>query len=367
MTILDGLINNAGSRFLRDFADEPLLERLRIAATDPMSDPDVKAKCKQLFGQWAVSFKETRGMERVVALNRQLPQRKKAPSQHQSKVLRETATPAEAPAETPASPRDPLGFSVSVSGGDGPSRTLTDHKAKRKSQPVPIAPASSLPGTEQSSSKKSRQRAKTFSLDKEKPAMLQCIASSSVASTNLTNALKLVNREAQRVSEVPEVAKRFEVCKQLRRQVLRYIQHVESEDFLGSLLQVNEELVNALMSYEVLDKSVENDSDSDDGDYIPPHLRAEDRQAAEALAKMDLNAPPKPPRPTSIQLPTSPPPVAHGKAPAPPSESDTESEPEEEDDADNPFGDSNAVATPARERPGMTWYVCDEGVAECPS
>lgn len=319
-----------------------------------MSHPEVKAKCKVLFGQWAVTYKNTPGMERVTALYRQLPQRKKASTQQHSKVLRETETPVETP-ESASSSREPLGYTVSVAGGDGPSRPLTDPKAKRKSQPVPISPATALPGTTSSKKKDKhgRSRASTFNLEKEKPGMLQVIASSSVASTNLTNALKLVNREIQRVSEVPEVVKRFEVCKQLRRQVLQYIQHVESEDFLGSLLQVNEELVNALMSYEVLDKSVENDSDSEDDAYIPPHLREEDRKATEEFAKMDLNAPPKPPRPTSIPMPMSP--MAKAKAPAPPSESESESELEEEDGEDNPFGDRNAVATPAREKTGMTW------------
>lgn len=42
------------------------------------------------------------------------------------------------------------------------------------------------------------------------------------------------------------------------------IHHVESEQWLGSLLHANDELVHALMAFEQLDQSIEADSDSDD-------------------------------------------------------------------------------------------------------
>lgn len=90
LTVLDGLMENAGSRFQRAFVDEPLLERLRVCATDSLSDHEVKQKCQILFRQWASAYKSTPGMERIVALQKQLPKRKKAVTQQQSKVLRET-------------------------------------------------------------------------------------------------------------------------------------------------------------------------------------------------------------------------------------------------------------------------------------
>jgi hypothetical protein len=42
LIILDGLIQNAGSRFQKGFADEPLLERLRLMAKDEMVDKEVR-------------------------------------------------------------------------------------------------------------------------------------------------------------------------------------------------------------------------------------------------------------------------------------------------------------------------------------
>lgn len=329
LTILDFLIQNAGDRFLRAFADEPLLERLRIAATDSVSDPQVKMKCKQLFGQWAVSYKNTPGMERVTALYRQLPKRKQPANQAKAKVLRESS----------GSSGPAMGHSVSISTGNGPETVLSQTKDKSKSK-----------------KKERKLRDRAFSLEKEKPQLLQTLASSSVASTNLLNALKHVNRETHRVSEDAEAISRFETCKQLRRQILRYIQHVESEEYLGSLIHANEELVSALMAFEVLDKSVDYDSDSDDDiiDRLSPGRSLDDQELNQSFAGLEVNPPkpPRPPRPLSM-------PVASSSRRNPmsyPSASESESD-EDDDDEDNPFGDRNAIRTPGIEKSEVTWYV----------
>jgi len=194
--------------------------------------------------------------------------------------------------------------------------------------------------------------------------MLETIASANVASTNLINALKLINRENQRVSDNPECRNRFEICKKLRRQILRYIQLVESEQYIGGLLAANDELVKALMAYEIMDKSIDDDSDSDP-EYQLGKAAFQRRVSGapdteEAFAGLSLNdtaAPARPPRPTSIPMAPS----AFKK-----SVLKEESEPEDGDDADDddPFADRHVADTPFRERDGLTWYalsscVCD--------
>jgi len=47
---------------------------------------------------------------------------------------------------------------------------------------------------------------------------------------------------------------------------------VESEEWLGGLLHANDELVQALMLYEQLDRSIDADSDSDDDVAEQAHL-----------------------------------------------------------------------------------------------
>ncbi|KAJ5090134.1 hypothetical protein N7532_008818 [Penicillium argentinense] len=326
LTILDFLIQNAGERFLREFADEPLLERLRIAGTDPVSDPLVKQKCKVLFGQWAVTYKDTPGMSKVTALYKQLPKRKQPATQAKAKVLREGANnPKEAP----------MGHTVSVSAGNGPSTTLSSPKQKK---------------SKDKKEKKLSIVSRSFNLERERPEILQTLASASVASTNLLNALKLVNRETTRVSEDAECISRFNICKKLRHQILRYIQHIESEEFLGGLIHANEELVTALMAFEVLDKSVDYDSDSDD-DVLSGNWRSRaeiEEEMGQGFNGLSIN-PPKPPRP-NLPLASS---SQHTRQIFD-SESD-ESSSEEEDDEDNPFGNHNAIKTPGIEKSGYAW------------
>lgn len=334
LVILDFLVQNAGDRFLRGFADEALLERLRIAATDSVSDPLVKQKCKQIFGQWASTFKDTPGMAKVTALYKQLPKRKQPATQAKAKVLREGSN----------SNRNepPMGHVVSVSGGSGPSTLLTSPKQKAKAKKDK---KDKKLGLSSSSSRK-------FDLEKERPEILQALAASSVASTNLLNSLKLVNRETHRVSEDAECIHGFDTCKDLRHGILRYIQYIESEEFLGGLIHANEELVTALMAFEVLDKSLDYDSDSDDdileNSWKQRHGLGLDDDVNGGLAGLSIN-PPKPPRP-NLPLASS---TQHSRQIF---ESESESESEEEDD-DNPFGDRNAIKTPGIEKTGHTWYV----------
>ncbi|KAL8949039.1 MAG: hypothetical protein Q9222_004823 [Ikaeria aurantiellina] len=366
LTILDGLIENAGPRFQRAFADEPLLERLRVAATDSVSDPEVKKKCSILFRQWAASYSKTPGMERIAALHKQLPQRKKATTQQSSRVLKESE-PGENDNE------DPFGHSVSVSGGGGPMRSLRSPSSTPTASTFSSSSSSGGPSltpygqqTTSSSSKlaksnKKSKHPKPFNLEKEKPQLLQTIASSSVASTNLMNSLKLINRESKRVSEDAETVTRFETCKLLRRQVLRYIQYVESEQWLGSLIHANEGLVEALMAFEVLDKDLEDDSDSD-ADSSINEWDSDEVEASKARKKgkkdvqqgfAGLSLGKEDSTPKAAAAPEL---MLNGQRRwREDSESEEEDSEEEEGGEDNPFGDTNAVHTPKEERPGMSW------------
>jgi LAS seventeen-binding protein 5 len=68
LTLLDGLLQNAGKRLQRAFVDEPLLERLRVCGTSDLSDQQVRDRCKVLFGTWAREYSKTPGLERVAGL-----------------------------------------------------------------------------------------------------------------------------------------------------------------------------------------------------------------------------------------------------------------------------------------------------------
>jgi hypothetical protein len=360
LTILDGILQNGGNRLQRTIlSDGPLLERLRIAAADPVSDPDIQKKCKDLFGQWMASSKEQPGLEGARDLYNQLPKKTKPNTQQrraQSKVLRETEEDArrgdlfadDEDTEPQTSPRDRIGSYTSPS------------VLRKPSQPVTLSPASTF-GTNKKVKKDKKSKQKLpFNLTTERPKILNSIAAASVASTNLTNALKLINRETNQVSSDPEVLKRFETCKQLRRQILRYIQIIESDEFLGGLIHANEELIGALLAFEVLDKSVNDDSDSELEEA--QHLSRQSA-AAEKSAMRDLpQSPVKPPRPQSgLQMPMPPraPPAYEGGAKqgfrGQKARSDESESEEDSEDEDDPFGDRNQVNTPMNERQGFSF------------
>lgn len=69
LVLLDGLIQNAGPHFQRAFADEPLLERLRVCGSSDLSDPAVKKKCRELFALWT-QYGSTTGLERISRLHK---------------------------------------------------------------------------------------------------------------------------------------------------------------------------------------------------------------------------------------------------------------------------------------------------------
>jgi hypothetical protein len=353
LTILDGILQNGGNRLQRTIlSDGPLLERLRIAAADPISDQDVQKKCKDLFGQWMASSKEQPGLEGARDLYNQLPKKTKPNNQQrraQSKVLRETEEDSrrgdlfaddDDDEEPQTSPRDRTGSYTSPS------------VLRKPSQPVTLFSASTF-GTNKKVKKDKKSKQKLpFNLTTERPKILNSIAAASVASTNLTNALKLVNRETNQVSADPEVLKRFETCKQLRRQILRYIQIIESDEFLGGLIHANEELIGALLAFEVLDKSVHDDSDSELEEA--QHLSRQSAAAEKSAMREMPQSPIKPPRPQSGLQMSMPPraPPAYGRRKAVSEESESEEESEDEDD---PFGDRNQVNTPMHERPGFSF------------
>lgn len=302
-----------------------------------MVDVDVRKKCNILFRQWAVAYKSTPGLERIARLARDLPNPKRA-APRPSKVLRETEADAH---------DHPEPVSSSSGGHSRSSSAVSASASTAPSRPITLSSTPHFSSASKLSKHSKKDKTAKFSLEKEKPNIMQTIASSSVASNNLLNALQLINRETTRVSENAEVANRFETCKTLRRQILRYIQLVESEDLIGSLLSANDELVKALTAYEIMDKSVSDDSDSDAWEHAETAPTVGGASAQLAGLKMEDETPPaKPPRPGSLAMP-----------PVPPVQSfdDLEDASEEDEDEDDPFGDRNAVKTPAIERPGMTW------------
>ncbi|KAG6245015.1 hypothetical protein E4U24_004678 [Claviceps purpurea] len=384
LVLLDALIQNAGSTFQRSFADEPLLERLRVCGTSDLSNQAVRNKCADLFYEWA-KYANTPGLERVARLHRELPKRKVAITQERSKVIQETNNPfgddeEEEEAEERAralAQRQEAAVPSSSSASAAPPNT--------KAQDVWSRMAAAMDGkTKKSSSSASKSggghktrgnKPKPFNFEKEKDKMSMLTAEAIITSAALMDCLEVINREAERVSENPTAFQHFTTCRILRRKLLRYIHLVENEEWLARVLLANDKLVLALMAYEQLDRSIEADSDSDDELAEQAHRyrmmtekaqqdrevgghvssRSQDVGSAEGT---DASAPPKPPRPAVPLRPAVPPRRPH----APPinddkhdDDHDGNNDDDDDDDDENPFGDENFISTPSIERDEPRW------------
>ncbi|KAI0169020.1 hypothetical protein GGR52DRAFT_553354 [Hypoxylon sp. FL1284] len=367
LVLLDGLIQNAGPRFQRTFVDEPLLERLRVCGTSDLSDPDVKKKCSELFRGWATEYKNTPGLERVSMLYRELPRRKQVVTQDKSKVLRETEQDPFRDSEDEAEQAPQASQSQASSSQQPvtypqPAQTVQSFSHVKSPSNSNSFFSSSSKDKKKKEKERGKRKHRPFNLEAEKDSMKVAIAESSIAATNLTNALQSINRETERISQNATAVQRFEICKKLRRKILRYIHHVEDEQWLGGLLHANDELVVALMTYEQLDRSIDADSDSEDEMAEQAHIY---RMATEKHNQAMSPASPSSPVPdmAHLSISTSPPP-----RPVPPPRPSAASKPamtprrppqpesdEEDEDENDPFADRNALVTPKVERGEPKW------------
>ena len=101
------------------------------------------------------------------------------------------------------------------------------------------------------------------------------------------------------------------------------------------------------MAYEILDKSLEDDSDSEDeiDDGGPSRAMA-------GLSMGDAKAPSQPARPGFLAMPSR---AASGHRVVEKEEEEEDALEEEEDDENDPFADRNAAGTPRVEKGGMAW------------
>ncbi|KAK9236992.1 hypothetical protein V1525DRAFT_405275 [Lipomyces kononenkoae] len=401
LTILDCLIENGGKRFQTQFADEPLLERMRILATDQTTDPDVKKKMSGLCVRWAAAYKDTAGMTQVAQLYKQLPQRKREPPKKQPFVDpdedmeddhehdRETEVPPAKPSRPGEgsrrrTPEEIRADRVREKKVEDEQRERRRLEREREGRDSPASASGSASASRSGSlSRADQPKVKPFDLAKEKPLLLQTLAEAGTAATNLANSLKLINRERELATDNIKATENFNRCRQLRRMILRYIQSIESEDYIGALIHANDELVAGLQLYSKMSQPIENDSDSED--YDDDESESETESDSNESRRANSQNPGR--RSVSVTSPRKQstnrrrtPSVGHDASPnsvGPSAESLAHkrkpppipiknpilqefkakmviSKPED-DEGDNPFGDANKIETPSVEKSQMTW------------
>lgn len=261
LVLLNALLENGGPKLRGRVWDEPLLERLRVCGSSDLYDRRVRDKCTFLFATWRNVYVKEPDMAELTNLYKMLPRRPREVTTDTSKVLKETERDPfeddEDNAGIPPIPQKPI-----AGGSQGSPAGPSDAQKKKSSI------SSSFFGSSERVSSKDKalagKKARKFDQAKERETMQKKIADSHVQSALLIDILRRINRQEERISENPEAIAQVAKVKRLRQYLRRYITHVTTDELLGPLLAAHDALINALLTFEQLDRSVDADSDSDD-------------------------------------------------------------------------------------------------------
>ncbi|KAF7337440.1 VHS domain protein [Mycena sanguinolenta] len=190
IVILKALVENCGHKFQTTFADGQLIDTIKHLANDQMTDKkgqeeagpcfDFLARPVQIRALYGKSFRALQTNSE--ALEREA--RKKA------KQERERAKE---------------------------QQRLEEAERRRKEK-----------------ERKNRPKRAPFDFEKERPLVLGSIVEASQASSNLVNAITLVNQEKESILSNERVQECLAQAKQARKTVVRYIQLVENEELIGT-------------------------------------------------------------------------------------------------------------------------------------
>lgn len=227
LVILHALVENSSQKFQSTFADGQLTDALKNLATDPATDPKVKKKVLAVLASWSRQFKDDQSAAAIAGLYRQV---KPAEPPRRSGVNREQLAEREREAEQ--------------------KRIEKEAKRKAKEERLKLEEAR---GKKKVTSRTNTAR-KPFDFEQEKAQVLTAIANASSAANNLANAITLVNTENDSLLTNERVQECLLKAKQSRKTIVRYIQSVEDEEIIGTLIETNDRIITALESYNKLSK-----------------------------------------------------------------------------------------------------------------
>ncbi|KAJ7193390.1 hypothetical protein GGX14DRAFT_589471 [Mycena pura] len=229
LVILKALVENCGNKFQTTFADGQLTEALKHLANDSSADKKVKKKVLLVLASWKEQFKNDPSMSAVAGLYSQTKH------ERQERINQVDA----------------------VFGGGIPDVEALERESKRKAK-LERERAKEMQRLEEAERRRSEKERKNrpkrlpFDFETEKPLVLGSIVDASQASSNLVNAITLVNPAKESLLTNERVQECLAKAKQVRKAVVRYIQLVENEELIGTLIEANDRIINALETYDKL-------------------------------------------------------------------------------------------------------------------
>ncbi|TFK56705.1 hypothetical protein OE88DRAFT_1730168 [Heliocybe sulcata] len=243
LVILQALVVNGGHKFQTTFADSQLTDAIKSLSSDPSTDPKVKKKLLSVLASWKNQFQGDPSMSLVANLYNQCRPRTSA-----------RVDPSSVWANDTESQRASLEY-------DKKKREEKEKKEEAKRKAKEEKEREKQKREEELRKAKMRTKRRPFDFEKEKPEILTTIASASQATSNLVNAITLVNTEHDSLQANAEVQDRVNKAKEVRKKLVRYIQLVENEELIGTLIETNDRLVGALEMYNTLSRPTVTEED----------------------------------------------------------------------------------------------------------
>lgn len=224
IVILKALVENCGHKFQTTFADGQLTDTLKHLANDPGTDKKVKKRLLIVLASWNDQFKSEPSMASVAGLYKQTRRER----------------------DDRAQKLDSLGL---------PDVEALEREAKRKAKQQREKDKEQqrleeIDRRRKEKEQKNKPKRAPFDFEKEKPLVLGSIVEASQASSNLVNAITLVNQEKESLVTNERVQTCLANAKQARKAVVRYIQLVENEELIGTLIETNDRIIAALEMYD---------------------------------------------------------------------------------------------------------------------
>ncbi|KAF9229057.1 hypothetical protein BS17DRAFT_722352 [Gyrodon lividus] len=231
LVILNALIENGAHKFQTTCMDDSLVDAIKQLAFDPLADTKVKKKLLSILASWNVQFRNDPSMSTVAGLYKQCRPLDRRPHGHSN-----------------SADLDAL-YNAGLS-------SINEKEAKQRAkQEKEAAKERARKAEEEARKKRSRPRRAPFNFEAEKPQILNSIANGSQASSNLTNAITLVNGEKEDITTNARVQECLQNAKAAQKYIVRYIQLVENEEIIGTLIVMNEQIISALQMYDNLSAS----------------------------------------------------------------------------------------------------------------
>jgi len=220
LVLLKALVENCGQKFQSSFADGHMTDALKNLANDSGADKRVKKKLLMVLGSWREQYKDDPSMSVVAGLYRQC--RGPGPRINQEELS------------------NLMGLSLPTE-----EKKRTDkHEAKKKAK---------LEKERAKKEEEDRQKKRLpFDFEKDKSKVLSSIVEASQASSNLVNAITLVNLATDSLESNARVQECLEKANLAKKPVVRYIRLVENDEVIGTLIEANDRIVSALEMYEKL-------------------------------------------------------------------------------------------------------------------